>query len=118
MLTKEDARQCEGPVDHPALHAVVRSGLQTFMNSMAEAGFNLPLDISLFDAHGDLLRDFVMERNGRAVNGKSDDANALFVFPLVAIARDPSGRTAILHIHARGIERDAITSETKIEYVN
>jgi hypothetical protein len=115
-ITKEAARQCEAQNDRPEMLAAVKHGLQTFLNSMAASGFELPLEISLHDSDGDVLREFRVEKGGRIVMGNSADATALYVFPLVAVAQDAKGRIAVLKLDAQGTE--AVVPKVSVEFVN
>jgi hypothetical protein len=116
-ITKETARQCQSPTDDPRLLAIVQLALQRFLNSLAVEGFLLPMQISVHDSDGDILREFRVERGGKIVLGQTADAAAMYVWPLTAVAIDAGGRVAILKLAARGSD-EAVAPDVTVEFVN
>ena len=96
--------------DRPELLKLVSEGLQKFLTATAAAGFQLPMRVELRDSDGDLLREFTVARGGKIVPGRTDDAEKLYVFPLVATATDATGRVAVLTLDAEAVKA--------VEFVN
>jgi hypothetical protein len=116
-ISRDEARQRECQVDAPELHKIVRAGLQTFLDSLKAEFFLVPLSITLHDSHGATLREFTVQRGGTIELGHSSDNAALYVFPLVAVAMDPTGRVGLLKITASGTEEVIQQLQLASEYL-
>lgn len=117
-VTQAQAKELGCSTDRPELLAAVQFALQGFLNQMAAEGFKLPLEISLHDSDGDTLRDFTVERGGKITLRHTTDALALYVWPLAAIATDPSGRIAVMRLEVAESDPDAVVTDTKVEFLN
>ena len=116
-LERETARQLGTENDRPELLAAIQYGLQTFLNSLAREGFKLPLEVTLFDSHGDILREFTILRDGKKVLGRSANEAALYVFPLCAVSQDAGGRIGVLRLDAQSTEQ-SVAPEMKVSFIN
>lgn len=110
-LTREEALQRDVIDDSPAVMAVLRDALKRFFVAAREHGFEHPFDVTVRDEDGDTLREFTVEKGGKVVLGRTDDAEKLFLLPLTLYATDASGRAARLRVGA------SLPAES-IEFVN
>jgi len=99
-LTKEEAAKKEATVDSPALLMILKDALGQFLVAAHEHKFQTPLQITMRDSDGDVLREFTIEPTGKISQGRTDDAEKLFLLPLVLFCIDATGRVARLRISA------------------
>jgi hypothetical protein len=99
-LTKEEAANREATVDHPALLMILKDVLGQFLVAAHEHKFQTPLQMTIRDADGDVLREFMIESTGASRQMRTDDTNKVFVLPLVLFCMDATGRVARLRISA------------------
>jgi hypothetical protein len=72
--------------------------------------FRLPLRFRMTDAHGDLLREFWIHKDGLELGPPAGKPNDLYLFPLLPSVRDADGRTARMRMDAEAAK--------KVEFVN
>lgn len=70
----------------------------------AKSGFKLPLTVEFRDADMSLLREFTVQRSGKTTLGKTADDSVLYVFPIIGIACDATGRRAIVKLDATRVD--------------
>jgi hypothetical protein len=98
MISKEQANKQHVAVDAPEVMELLKQALNQFLTAAREQGFEAPLDVTVRDTDGDILREFTIERSGKLVKGRTSDANKLFVHPLTLFLQDAKGRCAILRV--------------------
>ena len=101
-MTKIEAERQDVSVDHPDLLTFVKDGIAALLRAVAEKGFRLPLRFRMVDAHGDLLREFRIHKDGLELNPPTGKPNNLYIFPLTASVRDAAGRRARVRLRAEG----------------
>jgi len=112
------ARELGATIDAPQLVECVKVALQRFLNDCAGAGMKLPLSITLLDSDGDIIRDFVMEKSGRATLGRTSDAYGLFTQPFTVVGVDADTRIAVMKIVARSTDEHVSLDRNETEILN
>ena len=102
-LTKTEAERRDVSVDHPDLLAFVKDGVAALLRAVAEKNFRLPLRFRIIDAHGDLLREFRIHKDGLELGPPTGKPNNLYIFPLTATVRDAAGRRARVRLRADSV---------------
>jgi hypothetical protein len=72
----------------------------------------LPLRFRMIDAHGDLLREFTIHRDGLEL-GPPTGKPSVYLFPLTACVRDADGRQARMRLRADAAGAVEFTKATR-----
>ena len=93
-------------LDRPDVLELIWKGLQQFLFALAANDFRVPITISLKDADGDLVRDFVVTGRLKILpDARTAGADRAYVLPLNAKAVDVNGRTAVLKLDGALVEK-------------